>query len=100
MIPGKSFHTHIDIDATPKAIWTVLAETARYPEWNPYHVKVVGRLETGQSLEVLIHKPNGEKVEIAPQVFRIEPERELTWGGGIQGLFFGEHVFLIETIVF
>ena len=27
---------------------------------------------------------------------RIVPEKELSWGGGIRGLFFGEHVFLLE----
>ena len=50
----------------------------------------------GEKLIVEIHKPNGDQLTIEPIVFEILPEKELTWGGGIKGLFFGEHVFLIE----
>lgn len=28
---------------------------------------------------------------------RIDPPRELAWGGGIRGIFFGEHVFRLES---
>lgn len=98
VLPVRSFHTQIEIDAPPEAVWDVLADTARYAEWNPYHVKVHGPLRVGEDLDVLIVKPNGDQVELAPTVMRIEPPRELTWGGGIHGLFFGEHAFLIEPL--
>lgn len=38
------------------------------------------------------------QLEIEPEVFRIVPGRELSWGGGIRGLFFGEHIFLLERV--
>ena len=31
-------------------------------------------------------------------MLRVEENRELTWGGGIPGIFWGEHVLLIEPI--
>jgi hypothetical protein len=52
----------------------------------------------GEALDVVINKPNGERVEIQPHVMRLEPLTELTWGGGIKGIFFGEHVFMISAI--
>lgn len=98
VLPAKSFHTQIEIAASPEAIWDVLADNARYAEWNPYHVKVAGRLAVGETLDVLILKPNGDQVEIEPKVLRVDPPHELTWGGGVRGLFVGEHVFLIRPI--
>lgn len=92
-LPAKHIHTEIDIDASPREVWNILADNARYPEWNPYHVRVDGELEVGASLSLEIHKPNGERIEIEPRVLRIVPQRELTWGGGIPGIFYGEHVF-------
>jgi hypothetical protein len=96
LFPGKHTNTEITIDAPVAAVWEVLADNARYPEWNPYHVRVSGEFVVGAPLVVEVHKPNGEEVTLKPHVLRFEPERELTWGGGIRGLFYGEHVFLLE----
>ena len=98
LVPSKHVYTEIDIRASPDTVWAILADNERYPEWNPYHVSVKGELEVGEKLEVVLHKPNGEVVEISPHVMRIEPMQELTWGGGIKGIFHGEHVFLIQEI--
>jgi hypothetical protein len=95
-IPSKHIHTEIDIAAPPEKVWTILADNTRYPEWNPYHVRVEGTLAVGSRLDVELHKPNGERVHIEPHVIRLTPDEELTWGGGIKGIFFGEHVFLLE----
>ena len=97
-LPAKHVHTSIDIDAPPSDVWRVLADTASYPEWNPYHVEVRGGLAEGAPLTVRIEKPNGHKLSIDPVVLRVEPERELTWGGGLRGIFVGEHVFELEPL--
>ena len=92
---GKHIYTEIDIRAKPATVWAILMDNEKYPDWNPYHVKVEGDLVVGSKLMVEIHKPNGAKVEIDPHVMRIVPEKELTWGGGIRGVFHGEHVFIL-----
>jgi hypothetical protein len=95
---GKHIHTEVMIHAAPEAVWSVLTDVDRYPDWNPYHVKVEtdGELVTGRRLVVQISKPNGDRVTIKPHVMRIAPGRELTWGGGIRGIFRGEHRFVLE----
>ena len=98
LFPGKHVYTEIEIDASPETVWAVLADNANYPAWNPYHVQVTGQMAIGQPLVVQIHKPNGEETAVKPHLLRLEPNRELTWGGGIRGLFYGEHVFLLEEI--
>ena len=95
-LPSKHVYTEIEIDAPVKKVWGILADIDKYPEWNPYHVKVEGKLALGERLDVVLHKPNGEVIEIEPHVMRLEPLRELTWGGGIKGIFHGEHVFLLN----
>jgi hypothetical protein len=98
LVPAKHIYTEIDISAPPKTVWAILADNARYPQWNPYHVNVIGDMKRGETLNVTIHKPNGEVVEITPHVMRIIPMQELTWGGGIKGIFHGEHVFQLQEI--
>lgn len=97
-MPEKNIHTAIEIDAPRSVVWDILADNRAYPLWNPYHVQVGGTLREGQALDVVIHKPNGETVHIEPRVLRIRPETELTWGGGIKGVFFGEHVFELSSV--
>lgn len=95
---AKNFYTEIEIEAESEEVWLVLADNEKYPEWNPYHVRVEGTLEVGEELLIEIHKPNGNQLTIEPRVFRVIPGRELAWGGGVPGLFFGEHIFLLERI--
>ncbi len=97
-LPEKHIHTEIEIQAPPQTVWEILVNNEAYPSWNPYHVKVEGKMETGSRLFVEIHKPNGEKVEIEPHVMRIIPFKELVWGGGLRGVFFGEHSFLLSPL--
>ncbi|MCB1173146.1 MAG: SRPBCC domain-containing protein [Leptospiraceae bacterium] len=96
-LPGacKSVYTQTAIKASPAEIWSALMANQCYPEWNPYHVRVEGFLQEGNTILVEIHKPNGSQITIHPRVLRIEPQRLLVWGGGIPGLFTGEHVFEI-----
>ncbi len=94
----KHIYTDIQISAPPERVWAVLADIPNYPNWNPYHVRVEGDFKEGAKLSVTIHKPNGDKLTIEPHMIRIAPRRELAWGGGIKGLFHGEHVFLLERI--
>lgn len=98
VVPAKHIYTEIEITAAPKTVWTILADNNRYAQWNPYHVSVQGVMKEGEKLNVTLHKPNGEVVHIDPHVMRIIPLQELTWGGGIKGIFHGEHTFLLEEI--
>ncbi len=93
LIPDKHIHTEIDIAASPEVVWDILSDLERYPEWNPYHVRVDGRLEPGSILDLEIHKPNGEQVRLSPRIMCLNPFQCLSWGGGIPGIFQGEHVF-------
>lgn len=97
-LPSKTFHTEIVIDADVETVWQIVRRVDLYSGWNPYHVKVDGRPCLGSALTVSIHKPNGRQLTLAPYVTRLAPQREFAWGGGVRGLFHGEHVFSLERI--
>jgi uncharacterized protein YndB with AHSA1/START domain len=49
----------VGIDAPQQHVWEVLVDYARYPEWNPYTVRVDTRLEVGA--EVVLHLPHPDR---------------------------------------
>lgn len=90
----------IEIDAPPAAVWSVLADTSSYPDWNPFVRRLSGNLEEGARLEARIHAPGGRAMTFKPVVLAAEPERELRWRGRlfVPGLFDGEHCFRLEPL--
>jgi len=90
--------TEETIYAPRSEVWAALVNFKQYPEWNPYHVTVRGEPTLGAKLVVNIQRPDGKSIEIPPHIIRFEPGRELTWGGGIKGVFYGEHVLLLEDV--
>lgn len=49
----------VEIDAPQALVWEILVDYARYPEWNPYTVRVDTRLEVGA--DVVLHLPHPDK---------------------------------------
>lgn len=96
----KTLRTEIEIDAPAERVWAVLADSAAYPEWNPFIPRLVGRLEPGAKLEVRLEPPGGTAMTFRPTVLAAEPARELRWLGRlfVPGLFDGEHRFAIEPL--
>lgn len=90
--------TSIDIDAPPEQVYAVLADLGAYPQWNPYHVSVIGPFEEGAELAVKVIRPDGKEVNIPPHLLRIVENEEITWGGGIKGIFYGEHVMRLVAL--
>jgi hypothetical protein len=92
-------HTSIEIDAPPEAVWRVLTEFERYPEWNRL-TRVAGRPEVGARLVVAPGPDAGRLPTFRPRVVRADPGRELTWLGHlyVRGLYDGEHSFVIEPL--
>ena len=70
------------INAPPAMVWNVVADVASYPQWNPYHVFVRGKLAEGEPLEIEIERPNGRHESIVATVNRIIPGEEIAWSWG------------------
>ena len=92
--------TEIEISAPAAEIWKVLLDFRRYPEWNPFIVRIAGEPEVGSRLAITLSLPDSNRErEIGPRLLRCDADRELRWLGhlGMKGLFDGEHFFRLEA---
>jgi hypothetical protein len=94
----RQISTSVDIDAPSEKVWSILADFAVYPEWNPFIVRVDGTLQPGARLTVTLQPPGRRKATFRPRVTALEPNRELRWLGHlvVPGLFDGEHIHRLE----
>jgi hypothetical protein len=90
----------IEIDASPATVWSVLADTAAYADWNPFMTKLAGTFAVGARLEVRIEPPKARAMTFKPTVLTAEADRELRWLGRflVPGLIDGEHSLRIEPL--
>ena len=93
----RALSAEIEIDATPEAIWRILADFARFPEWNPFIREIEGEMKEGSRLRVRLEPPGGKGMTFRPVVKRVEINREFRWLGNliVPGLLDGEHIFEI-----
>ncbi len=86
----------IDIPASPATVWQVLAQTDRYPEWNPF-MTISGRLAVGERVTVTI-RPGRRTMTFRPTVLAVEDGTLVRWRGtaGVRGIFDGEHELRLE----
>ncbi len=97
---GHQLQTEIEISAGPERVWSILADFAGYPMWNPFIRFIQGKPEQGARLEVRI-QPSGTKgMTFRPSVLAADAGRELRWLGHFlfPGILDGEHRFVIEPV--
>ena len=81
----------VAIDAPQAFVWDVLVDYDRYPEWNPYTVRVDTRLEIGA--DVVLHLPHpdrpGETMQNVEVMRVIDAPRHLQYdtAGNLPGIF-------------
>lgn len=92
-----AIRTAVEIDAPREQVYAVLADFKSYPEWNPYHRKIEGNLKVGSKMTIHVTRPDGKEVKVPPHMMRVVENEEITWGGGIKGIFHGVHSFILES---
>lgn len=87
----KSFNVKTRINASPEAIWSILIDAPRYPEWDPGMDRIEGRIASGEKIKVFT-KATARAFPL--KVSEFEPGRGMIWSGGMPlGLFKGERTF-------
>jgi hypothetical protein len=88
-------HAEVDIEATPKTVWQILADLERYSEWNPFVVSSHGTVAVGERLVNRLQPPGGKARTFKPTVTIVEAGETLEWLGhlGFRNLFDGRHRF-------
>ncbi len=90
----KTFQVTRTIEATPAAIWSILIDAPRYPEWDPGMERIEGRIASGEKIKVYSKVNPGRTFPVT--VSTLLPEQRMVWTGGMPlGLFKGERTFTL-----
>jgi uncharacterized protein YndB with AHSA1/START domain len=92
----RSYEASSSIDATPEQVWSVLTDTAAWPDWDSGVTKVDGRLALGEKLSITV-KANSGRVFPVEVVTLSGPERMVFRGGMPLGLFTGKRTYTLMS---
>lgn len=90
----------VEIDASPQQVWQVLLDFERYPDWNPFIVKLEGPAELGATLDEWVVISKEKRVRFKTTILDLLPTETLTWRGiyGVSWLLKGIHQFVLEPL--
>ena len=88
--------TNIAIEASTQKVWDKLLDFSAYPDWNPMIVQLDGEAKVGSKLKFVVRQLNDKLLNLAARFKVVKPARELRWSGGLRGILYGEHYFVIE----
>jgi hypothetical protein len=92
----KTMSATIQIHAPPEAVWAVLTDLGRYPEWNPLFREASGQVAAGSRITLRsVHPANGRLMTVRPKITVADPGVELTWTSSLPGIISGEHRFTL-----
>ncbi len=91
----KDYSATTTIKASPEAIWAILTDAAKFPEWDPVADRIEGRIAPGETIKAYTKLSPGRA--FPAKVTEFTPGRKMVWSGGMPlGLFKGVRTFTLE----
>lgn len=91
----KYYEASATIHASADAVWAVLVDAGRYPEWDSGVLRVEGRVAPGSKIKV-VSEANPKRA-FPVTVSEFQPPGRMTWSGGMPlGLFKGVRTFTLR----
>lgn len=90
----KEFSVTTTIRATPEALWSILADGARWMEWNTTIERFDGRIAPGETVTIQVKANPGRAFPLTVTDFA-PPQRMVFSGGMPLGLFRGVRTFTL-----
>jgi hypothetical protein len=92
----RTISATIQIDVPPEAVWAVLTDLGRYPEWNPLFREASGQVAVGKRIKLRsVHPANGRMMTVKPKITVADRGAELRWVASLPGIMSGEHRFAL-----
>ena len=90
------FSATTTIDASPMAIWAILTDADRFPEWEPNVERIDGQIAPGEKITVHTRFSNRA---FPVTVTAFIPGERMVWGSKMPlGLFHGARTFTLEPL--
>ncbi|NCG21039.1 MAG: hypothetical protein GWP91_18675 [Rhodobacterales bacterium] len=86
-----------ELSVSPAVVWKALIDTDSWGDWSSFVPVKPGALEPGQSFSMAF-SIHGRSMVGKAKLLRVQPERELTWRGGVPGLLQVTHGFVLEAV--
>ena len=95
----KTVSATTQIDAPPMAVWAVLTDLRRYPEWNPLFREASGEVAVGSRITLRAVQPaNGRLMTVKAKIVAADPGAELRWASALPAIMSGEHSFVLTPL--
>ena len=95
----KTVSATTQIDAPPLAVWAVLTDLSRYPEWNPLFREASGQIAVGGRITLRAVQPaNGRLMTVKAKIVAADPGAELRWTSALPAIISGEHSFVLTPL--
>ena len=95
----KTVSATTQIDAPPMAVWAVLTDLGRYPEWNPLFREASGEVAVGSRITLRAVQPaNGRLMTVKAKIVAADPGAELRWASALPAIMSGEHSFVLTPL--
>ena len=95
----KTVSATTQIDAPPMAVWAVLTDLGRYPEWNPLFREASGEVAVGERITLRAVQPaNGRLMTVKATIVAADPGAELRWASSLPAIMSGEHSFVLTPL--
>lgn len=71
----------VQINAPASLVWKVLVDLDKYPQWNPYTVRVESTLKMGEPVNLFLPDPTrpGELIHVIEHLATFDAPRRLSW---------------------
>lgn len=91
----KTYSATANIKASPDRIWQILTDGANYPTWDPWAIRIEGKIAAGE--KVVAYTKLSPDRAFPVKVTTFEPGRKMVWTGGMPlGLFTGIREFILS----
>ncbi len=97
---GFHINESIEINAGPAQVWQALLDFERYPDWNPFIIKLSGKAAVGALLDEWVMASKEKRVRFKTNILELVTAEKLVWRGvyGAGWLLNGIHQFILEPL--
>jgi uncharacterized protein YndB with AHSA1/START domain len=74
-----SHEASVVVHASPHAVWQVLVDIDRYPEWNRYATEAVGELRVGGEVRINVPRQGEKRGPVNNRVTELVTDHRLCW---------------------